>query len=243
MTPTANTDIARLEAENAKLRAALTRLDEILNDNEISDIPYATMELHGDIVEIVNGQQHILYMLGNSDLRQRGNKPYVFNENAEAKFDEAVSHFFNDTIAVALKRSRISEIETIVSSALRDLGSATNDEERTAPAVDLTAGTLEDQIIAHLSLSEDSERNASQLYQQTRAESLSDLEELLSDLVERKKITRFYRVRTPFDHNDGIADYATLEEIPDEFEDDWREPPTSFTREEAIIDVRYKLAR
>jgi hypothetical protein len=292
------------DSETTKFRDALVRLNEILNANEISTVPLPKMELFGDIVRVFHGSEIQSYALGNSDLRRPGSaKPYVLFEDAEKIFADAVSQFFNATMAVTLRRARLAEIAEIVADVLRspaedveDLGDESptdmspdkarrsvkelramlaetrgfvddcdEDEDNCdcsvhvldrkigmvmeetdpnePPRIDLKAGTLEEQIIARLSITEDSEANAYTFYESSTADDLQELEQLLETMVGQKKIVRFYRVRTPFDHNDGIADYATLDEIPEEFEDDWRDPPTSFTREQAIIDVRYKLAR
>jgi hypothetical protein len=226
----------KLELENATLRDALERIDAILNANEISSIPWPTMTLQGDIVSVVHDEAESLHMLGNSDIRARDSKkPFMLNENAEERFGEAVSRFFNGTIAVALRRTRLAEISDIVLSVLHP---APEEEPEESPPLDLEA-----QIIRRLSLCDDAEANMHELYEQTTAECFADVEEILADLLDRKKIVRFYRVRTPFDNNDGIADYATFDDIPYDFEDDWRDPPTPFTRDQAVIDIRYKLAR
>lgn len=223
-----------LQEENDRLRAALMKVFGILHDEPKSKDPYATMELHGDVIAVDHGSQHAAYSLGAGDLRTRSadrKPPFILAEGAEDRFSEAVSHFFNTTVAVTLSRSRISEIETIVSRALNE----------TADEPDEETGDLESQVLRRF-LVEGARYNAAQLYQMTDAESLADLEEILADLVDRGLLIRFYYVCSPFEMNGGIADYDSLDAIPEEFEDEWCDPPQSFTRDEALIHIMYRCA-
>lgn len=91
----------------------------------------------------------------------------------------------------------------------------------------------------------ETERTVAQLYEITRAESLSEIETVVEYLITEKRLEKFYRVHSPYGERSGIADFKDLKDIPTTMVDEWGwdDDPREFTVHPQDIVTRYRLAQ
>lgn len=102
------------------------------------------------------------------------------------------------------------------------------------------ASSLAAQVLAELRVTDDAERNLTQLYNATHAESLEALGTVLLALLNQGEVVLLYRVHGP--DGEGLEDFEDPQRIPPEMPDPSREPESTFRVGLQDVEVIYRAA-